>query len=184
MEKKISTKLKTLQMVYVALMIAATCAATMSIRIPTLTGGYVHPGDSMVFLSAVILGNKSGVIAAAFGMALADVFSGYIIWAPFTLIIKGVMAYITATIAYRCNYDGNNIKNNIFAFLVGGIWMVIAYYFTSAIITRFIYVETATLIESLLIAVKGVPANLAQLIVGIAIALPLIKGVKTYTMKN
>lgn len=184
MEKRTGIKLKTLQMVYVALMVAATCAATMSIRIPTITGGYVHPGDSMVFLAAVILGKRYGVVAAAFGMALADVFSGYMIWAPFTLVIKGIMAYITARIAYRSNYDGNNIKNNVFAFLVAGIWMVIAYYFTSVVITRFIYVETATLTESLLIALKGVPGNIAQFIVGIVIALPLIKGIKTYIMNN
>ncbi|BDR67758.1 hypothetical protein K144313037_18010 [Clostridium tetani] len=184
MERRTSTKLKTLQMVYVALMIAATCAATMSIRIPTLTGGYIHPGDSMVFLAAIILGKKSGVVAAAFGMALADVFSGYMIWAPFTLIIKGIMAYIIASIAYRHNYEGNNIKNNIFAFLIAGTWMVVAYYLTSVIITRFIYVQTATINESLFIALKGVPGNIAQFIVGIVIALPLIKGIKTYTMNN
>lgn len=117
-------------------------------------------------------------------MALADVFSGYMIWAPFTLIIKGIMAYIIASIAYRHNYEGNNIKNNIFAFLIAGTWMVVAYYLTSVIITRFIYVQTATINESLFIALKGVPGNIAQFIVGIVIALPLIKGIKTYTMNN
>lgn len=180
MEKRTSIKLKTLQMVYVALMIAATCAATMSIRIPTLTGGYVHPGDSMVFLAAVILGRKNGMIAAAFGMVLADIFSGYMIWAPFTLIIKGIMAYIAASIAYRYNYNGNSTKNNIIAFFISGTWMIAAYYLVSVIITRFIYVQTATMTESLFIALKGVPSNIAQLIVGIAIALPLIKGIKLY----
>ena len=40
-----------IDMVTAALLAALTCAATMSVRIPTLgTGGYIHPGDALVIV--------------------------------------------------------------------------------------------------------------------------------------
>ena len=48
-------------MVTAALLAALTCAATMSVRIPTLgTGGYIHPGDALVILCGIILGPSWG----------------------------------------------------------------------------------------------------------------------------
>ena len=42
-------KNQTKKIILAALFAALTCAATMSIRIPTPgTGGYIHPGDAIV----------------------------------------------------------------------------------------------------------------------------------------
>ena len=79
-----------------ALMAAFTCIATMSIRIPTPTLGYIHPGDCLVLLCGVILGPVAGFLAAGIGSMFADILSGYIIYAIPTLIIKGVTALIAA----------------------------------------------------------------------------------------
>nr|WP_279222058.1 ECF transporter S component [Clostridium rectalis] len=179
MENKLPGKSKTLQIVQIALLIAVTCMVTMTIRIPTLIG-YTHLGDSMVFISAILLGKKRGAVAAAFGMCMADILGGYFVWAPFTLIIKGSMAYVAAYIAYRKNYNGNNLWNNIFAFIMAGIWMVVAYYLANAAITRFIYVKVATFQESLIISLVEIPGNIIEVLVGIVLALPLIKGLRNY----
>ena len=56
-----------------ALMAAFTCIATMSIRIPTPTLGYIHPGDCLVLLCGVILGNVAGFLAAGIGSMFADI---------------------------------------------------------------------------------------------------------------
>ena len=54
-------KNQTKKIILAALFAALTCAATMSIRIPTPgTGGYIHPGDAIVILSGVILGPAYG----------------------------------------------------------------------------------------------------------------------------
>ena len=55
-------------MVITALMAAIVFVATYSIKINSF-GGYVHLGDSMVLLSALLLGEK-GAIASAIGMGL------------------------------------------------------------------------------------------------------------------
>ena len=49
-------KNQTKKIILAALFAALTCAATMSVRIPTPgPGGYIHPGDAIVILSGNIL---------------------------------------------------------------------------------------------------------------------------------
>jgi len=176
MENKLSS-VKTLDIVQISLMAAITFIATSVIHVPTFMG-VLHLGDSMIFLSAILFGRKKSAISSAIGMCLFDLISGYTMWAPFTLVIKGVMGYIAGSIAYRKNYDGNNISNNIFAFVVAGIWMIAAYYLGGAIILAFISKEFA-LKQALIISLKDIPTNILQVAGGMALALPLIAALKT-----
>ena len=89
----VNTNIKFHKTVFTALMIAIIFISANLIRIPTV-GGFVHLGDCMVLLAAALLGKKRGALASGIGMALVDLYSGYIIWAPFTFIIKALMAYI------------------------------------------------------------------------------------------
>lgn len=175
MESKLAS-IKTIDIVQISLMAAITFIATSVIHIPTFMG-VLHLGDSMIFLSAILFGRKKSAISSAVGMCLFDLISGYTLWAPFTLVIKGVMGYIAGSIAYRKNYNGNNISNNIFAFVMAGIWMIAAYYLGGAIILTFISKEFA-LKQALIISLKDVPTNIIQVVGGIALALPLIAALK------
>jgi uncharacterized membrane protein len=75
-------KLKTKQLAIAGLMAALTMIGTMIIQIPTPTKGYLHLGDSLVYLSGILLGPLVGALAAGIGSTLADVFSGHGIYAP------------------------------------------------------------------------------------------------------
>ncbi|MBQ1376100.1 MAG: ECF transporter S component [Clostridia bacterium] len=86
------------RIIMVSLFAALVCVATMVIRIPSPTGGYINPGDAVVLLAAFLLGPIWGAVAAAIGSSLADVFAGYAIYAPATFIIKGLMALAAAAI--------------------------------------------------------------------------------------
>lgn len=85
-DKKIS------KLVFAALFAALCCGATMVIRIPTPLGGYVNAGDAVVLLGAFMLGPGWGAFAAGLGSGLADIVSGYAIYAPGTCVIKALMA--------------------------------------------------------------------------------------------
>lgn len=90
------------KLVMTALMTAIIAVVTIIIPIPVpFTNGYIHLGDSMIFLSVIILGYKRGAVAAAFGSAFADLFLGYVYWAPWTFVIKGGMALILGLILYE-----------------------------------------------------------------------------------
>ena len=56
--------------------------------------GYYHLGDGFIFAAAALLGPYAG-ISAAIGSILADIFSGYLIYAPATAVIKGCMGFVS-----------------------------------------------------------------------------------------
>ena len=76
-----------------ALFAALTCAGTLII-VP-MPIGYFNLGDIILLCAAWSLGPMLG-ISAAVGAALADVLSGYIIYAPATLVIKAAMVVCAA----------------------------------------------------------------------------------------
>ncbi len=81
------------KLVFSALLAALTCVCTMVIQIPAIgTGGYINLGDSIVLLCAWYVGGFYGAAAAGIGSMMADIFSGYAIYAPATFIIKALMA--------------------------------------------------------------------------------------------
>ena len=71
----------TFRVVLTALFAALVCVATMTIRIPSPTGGYLNLGDGIVLLSAFLLGPVYGTLAVGvyllLGAAGLPVFSGF-----------------------------------------------------------------------------------------------------------
>ena len=87
-------KTKTQKIVFSALLASLVCVATMIIKIPSPLKGYINLGDCVVLLSGWILSPVYGFLAAGVGSGLADIFSGYAVYAPATFIIKGLMALV------------------------------------------------------------------------------------------
>ncbi|WP_446897771.1 ECF transporter S component [Clostridium sp. LBM24168] len=178
-QKKLDlSRLRVQDIIQISLMAAVTYIATAVINIPTgvIFKGVVHLGDSMVLLAAILLGKKKAFFSAAVGMSLFDILSPYAIWAPFTFFIKGIMAYIAASIAYRREYDGQSFWNNIIACIAAGIWMIAAYYFAGVILMHF--VTNIAFPQAFVLSAAEIPGNIAQSIAGAAIALPLGKALK------
>lgn len=167
------SKFSTKDLVETALLTALVFVATafINIRLPILSsGGLVHLGNVILFAAAILFGKKKGAIAGAVGMAIFDLSSGWALWAPFTLVVRGIMGYIVGTIAYSNNKNGDNFLINILAVFVSGIWMIIGYYITEVI-----------LYGNLLAPVASIPGNITQLVVGLVLGLPLAKILKRYT---
>ncbi|MCM0650790.1 ECF transporter S component [Clostridium swellfunianum] len=172
-----------LEIVQVGLMAAIVFIATSMIHFQTFMG-VMHAGDSMVFLSAILLGKKKAAIASAIGMALFDLAHGYMTWAPFTFIIKGVMAYIAAILAYKSGLEGEKVGNNILAFITAGIFMIVAYYLGGAIILSLLQADKQPFTQALILSAKDIPTNIAQVVIGILIAVPLLGALKKAGIKN
>ncbi len=98
-------------MVMAALMMAMITVCTMFIKIPT-PSGYVHLGTMVVILAIAILGWKYGVIAGAVGTALADLISGYAIWAPGSFAVVFVTALIYGYFIDRTAKKHGGIRNS------------------------------------------------------------------------
>ncbi|MDY4975986.1 MAG: energy coupling factor transporter S component ThiW [Clostridia bacterium] len=151
---------KVKQLVLAAVLAALTCVGTMVIKIPTLHG-YLHPGDGFVLLSGFLLGPWYGAAAAGIGSGLSDLFAGYTIYAPGTLVIKGVTALVAALIYQK----KKNLPMALLGGVVGELVMAAGY---------FLY-ESAVFGEG---AAAAIPGNLVQGAAGVIISLillPLLK---------
>lgn len=147
-----------------ALLTALTAVSTMIIKLPIpATGGYIHPGDGLVLLSGFLLGPVYGTFAAGVGSALADLLSGYLVFAPATLVIKGVTALVACLLHTKLlqNFRSRERLSIIVAGTAGEICMVLGYFlFESAL-----YGPAAS--------AAGVPFNMLQGVFGVIIALVL-----------
>jgi Predicted membrane protein len=163
-------------LVIMGLMIALTFVAGSIIKIPTAQG-FVHMGDSMVLASAAILGKRRGAIVAAIGMAFVDIQGGYLVWAPFTFVIKFFMAYIAGVVIEKIK-SKSNIKY-IVGFTSGAIFMVIGYFIAGVIIAnQFSGNGNVAVYQGVVYAMEGIIPNILQGIVGVVLAIPIVSIVK------
>lgn len=94
--------LKTRRIVEAVLFITLVYTATIVVQVyqPT-TGGYFNLGESMIYLAALISTPVVAGIAGGFGAALADLSTGYAVFAPGTLIIKFMEGYIAGVMVNK-----------------------------------------------------------------------------------
>lgn len=83
MKTKNSIVKLTVSAVFAAMVFVMTCF----LMIPLGSLGYVHLGDAALLLSGAVLPFPFAFFAV-FGSVLADIVSGYAIWAPITLVVK------------------------------------------------------------------------------------------------
>ena len=155
--------LKTKKIVITALMAALVCVATMIVKIPSPLKGYINLGDCVVLVAGWMLSPGYGFFAAGFGSALADLFSGYVTYAPATFIIKGSMALI----AFGFSRLMQKRLGKLPSWLIGGIVaecvMVLGYFLFEGILYGFIP------------SLVNVPANAVQGVAGLVLGIALVK---------
>lgn len=106
---------------------ALTTVATLLIRIPTPTKGYVNLGDTIVNIAGWLLGPWYGAFAAGVGSALADLIAGYTVYIPATLVIKALMAIIGYFVFRTLAKDRPTIKARIASAIAAELVMIAGY---------------------------------------------------------
>lgn len=153
----------TRRLVVAALLAALACVATMVIKIPSPLKGYLNLGDCIVLCAGWMLSPLYGFLAAGIGSALADVFSGYFVYAPITFLVKGLMALAAFGIYKMLNSKINSSVSRIISAVVAEVIMVLGYY----VFEGFLYGFSASLVN--------VPANAVQGALGLVLGLVLIR---------
>ena len=141
-----------------AVMTALVCVMTMVIKIPSPTKGYLNLGDCSVLLAGWLLGPLYGAFAAGVGSAFADLISGYFIFVPGTLIIKGLMAVAIAVIPRIISGKRHILPRVswITASIIAEAIMVFGYYLFSALFIG----------EGFIASLAGVPGDSVQGVFG------------------
>ncbi len=150
------------QLTLAALLAAFTTVATLLIQIPTPTKGYLNLGDCFVNISAWLLGGVYGTAAAGIGSALADVISGYFVYAPVTLIIKSLMAFSSFHIYQKLSEKHGSFRSRIAAACIAEVIMIVGYAGFEAV-----------MYGSVMTALLGMLSNLVQGIMGAASSVTL-----------
>lgn len=152
----------TQKIVISSLFAALICVATMLIKIPSPLKGYINLGDGIVLLAAWVLPLPYGLVAAGLGSALADLFSGYVVYAPATFAIKALMAVV----AYSCyklfTKKAKSTISRIFSGILAEIVMILGYFLFEGILYGFVP------------SLVNIPANAVQAAAGIIIGVVLI----------
>ena len=134
-----------------AVFTALTCVFTMFIQIPTgSVGGMVHIGNIRLFIAAAL----GGV-----GMALSDLLTGWVPWAPITLITVGIMGFVYALIVDR--------KPTLVRLIIASVAVL-------AVKVAGYYIGETIMYGSFLVPLASIPGNIIQISVNSVIAIPVI----------
>lgn len=117
----------TQKIVTAALLAALACVATMIIKIPSPMKGYLNLGDCVVLLCGWLLSPAYGFFAAGIGSALADLFSGYVTYAPATFVIKGLMALLAHALFRALCKKAGSLPSRAISAVAAEVLMVLGY---------------------------------------------------------
>jgi len=84
--------------VFAALVTIATVSFSASVP---ATRGYFNIGETAIYVSALLFGASVGGLSAGIGSMIADLALGYTLFAPATLIIKGIEGAIVGHLGKR-----------------------------------------------------------------------------------
>jgi uncharacterized membrane protein len=125
---------------FAALFSALCYIGSILLTVP-LPNGYFNTGDVFVLLSGWCLGPIYGSFAAAIGSALADILSGFTIYAPATFFIKGLEAFLAYFVWKMMKNIFKNEKTDVLARSVaatlGELFMVLGYFLFECILYGF-----------------------------------------------
>jgi len=162
---RVTVKL-TLAAVFAALVFIVT-SQIPPIPIPA-TSGYFNVGETVIYVAALLFGASVGALSGGIGAMLADIYLGFGVFAPGTLVIKGIEGAIVGFLNLKLKkYIQNVTLCAVISVIVGGSEMVAGY---------FLY-EQLALGLSFSVVLAEAPFNAVQMLVGIIIALPIMHAV-------
>ena len=117
---------------------------TAFLHIPSHTG-YTHVGDAFIYLAACILPLPYALFVGAVGAMLADLLTGFALWAPASILIKGI------AVLFFCRKGKIfRLRNNL-ALIPASVLCIGGYYLYDGLITG-----------NFVAAAAGIPGYLTQ----------------------
>ena len=158
---------------------AMTVVTTIFTKIPiSIMQGYFNLGDTIILVAGVLFGGMTGAFTGAAGSAIADILTGGYVFAPISLIVKGLEGYIAGKLsksADLCTKPSGKPGRRRFtpALITGACVMIVGYFIAeSTVLTLF---DRAFGFAA---AVAELPFNLAQGGISVILARLAIEGLK------
>lgn len=122
-------KQKLRYMCFTGIFTAVVFVFTAYLHFPSHTG-YTHVGDGFIYLAATLLPLPYAVFVGAVGALLADLLTGYAVWAPASVVIKalGVLFF---------SRKGRTVtKRNVLALFPASLLCIGGYYLYEALLLQ------------------------------------------------
>ncbi len=148
------------KIVLTSLMIALVFVITYLpfLHIPSpVPPGYFNIGDAVIMIAAILLGRRAGMLAGAFGAALADLAFGAFIFVPITFVVKGIEGYVVGAIAHRKKGQKANNSRRVIAVAVGALIIVAGYFLLE--LTFYRMIDNTLAVAAI---ISEIPGNLVQ----------------------
>lgn len=110
------------KIVLTGLLAAMVAVATGLLPFNIVGGGYIHLGDTVIYLAAALLPMPYAMAAAAIGAGVADLLVAPM-WAPFTVVIKALMV-----LAFTSKKERFLCGRNALATVISGVVCVVGYF--------------------------------------------------------
>ena len=153
-----SMSVKELAITAICIVLVYVFTAVVNVKLPiAAAGGLIHLGNVPLFVAAILFGKRTGMIAGGIGMGLFDLLSGWTLWAPFTLVIVGIMGLVVGMVTE----NKKSFPRYILAMVLACIIKIVGYYIAEGIIYGNWVAPAAS-----------IPGNLVQ--IGVAAVITLI----------
>jgi uncharacterized membrane protein len=129
------------------------------------TSGYFNVGETIIYIAALLFGPLVGALSGGTGAMLADMYLGFGVFAPGTLVIKGAEGAIVGFLNLQLRkYVPNATACAVVSVTVGGLEMVTGYFLYEQLVLGYPFV----------LALAEVPFNIVQMLIGLVIAAPIM----------
>lgn len=166
-------KMTTFFIVVTALFTAMVFLFTWLINIPVKgvfgVNGNINLGDGVIYIASFVLGPIGGLIAGALGSSLADIATGYLVYAPFTLIIKGLQGLVCGLVFKKLFKSKSRFVSRLLSMLIASAVMSIGYFFAEIFVGMILNVGDSRAI--IVYALFSFVPSILQSVMGIVIAM-------------
>ena len=167
------TNNKTFKYVQIGIYAALIIIAITFIHIPmpsAIANTFVHPGNALVILSALLMGFKRGAIASAIGLYLYDAMNGYLHVAHFTVLENLIVLMVLSFIYHYIFKKDDSVGHIVTMGIIGAVTKVVLIFFKYIINQLLI---GANFSAAIAIAISAMPASVFTAIVT-AVLVPLL----------
>jgi len=160
MKNNVSLQVK--KLVFASLFAAIIFIATYILHVPLpFNGGYIHLGDTFIYLAACIMPMPYAMAAGAIGAGLSDALSpGAFVWVIPTIIIKPLL-----TLYFTRKPEKFICKRNIIGIFLAGITGLIGYFIAGSIISGSIIAAFGFMLVD---SIQPIASGILFVIIGIA----------------
>lgn len=163
----------TFQLIEISLYAALIIIGIYFFRFPmpsAISNSFVHMGNALVAVGALLMGSKRGAIAASIGLLIFDITAGYATSAPFTVLESLIVILIIHLVFFKLLKGNDKPANIIITGIVAALTKLVVIYI------KFLLAQMAlglNVTAAMIVAFSALPASVFTAFVT-AILVPIL----------